>query len=106
MSEQINLQSGSGGPRIAAIDPTTLQGEMLDGYEATLKAYQGFLEQSGQVIPEIAEHREAIEAAGSRMIGTYGLQAELFEEPSKALVFTAMASRWSKSAATKKNIYS
>ncbi|MEI7682988.1 MAG: hypothetical protein WCJ24_01655 [Candidatus Saccharibacteria bacterium] len=54
------------------------------------------LNEQSLAIPEIAENQEAIEASGRDLIEHFNISPEFFDDKGRSLIFTSIASRWSK----------
>lgn len=59
-------------------------------------AFSASLEKITSQVPEAAEKIEAIKQAGDHLIDEFEIQPDLFEDDGKAMVFTAIAERWSR----------
>jgi hypothetical protein len=82
---------------ITAEQPLTANAEAHENHNPSDEMYRQFLDQAALSLEEVSTNRPAIEAAGQELIDTYGIDPTFFDKPSYGLLFTSIASRWSKS---------
>lgn len=98
MSENINLQAAPTEATIQASLQMPAEMEPTNEMLSAERAYSGFLDKATEWTPTIAENREVIETAGKQLIETYNLDDKTFEDSARGMLFTSIASRWSKAS--------